>query len=89
MLETKGFGALCSEVSGTVTSVTSLCVVNGFGGLELRQGHSGAESRSRDRSGDRRGCGFLWLGDPRLVRAMLSEKCLFDLVSEPAGFHSG
>jgi len=35
VLETRGFGALCSEVSGTVTSVTSLYVVNGFGGLEL------------------------------------------------------
>jgi len=36
VLETRGFGAVRLEVSGTVTSVTSLCVVNGFGGLELR-----------------------------------------------------
>jgi len=35
-LETRGFGALSSEVSGTVTSVTALCVVDGFGGLEVR-----------------------------------------------------
>ena len=35
-LETRGFGALSSEVSGTVTGVTALCVVNGFGGLEVR-----------------------------------------------------
>jgi len=36
MLETRGFGALCLEVSGTVTGVTSLCMVDGFGGLEFR-----------------------------------------------------
>jgi len=47
------------------------------------------ESGSGDRSGGRWGCGFLRLGDPRLIRAMLLEKCLFDLVSKPTGFHSG
>jgi len=31
--ETRGFGELRSEVSGTVTSVTALCMVGGFGGL--------------------------------------------------------
>jgi len=36
VLEARGFGALHSEVSGTVTSVTLLCMVDGFGGLELR-----------------------------------------------------
>jgi len=36
VLETRGFGALCLKVSGTVTSVTALCVVGGFGGLEVR-----------------------------------------------------
>ena len=36
VLETRGFGALCSEVSGTVTGVTALYVVGGFGGLEVR-----------------------------------------------------
>jgi len=36
VLEARGFGTLCSEVSGTVTSVTVLCVVSGFGGLEVR-----------------------------------------------------
>jgi len=35
-LETRGFGAVRSEVSSTVTSVTVLCVVGGFGGLEVR-----------------------------------------------------
>ena len=35
VLEARGFGALCSEVSGTVTGVTALCVVSGFGGLEV------------------------------------------------------
>jgi len=36
VLETRGFGELCSEVSDTVTSVTALCVVSGFGGLEVQ-----------------------------------------------------
>jgi len=36
VLETRGFGTLHLEVSGTVTSVTALCVVGGFGGLEVR-----------------------------------------------------
>jgi len=36
VLETRGFGALRLEVGGTVTSVTALCVVGGFGGLEVR-----------------------------------------------------
>ena len=36
VLETRCFGALRSEVSGSVTSVTVLCMVNGFGGLEVR-----------------------------------------------------
>ena len=36
VLETRCFGALCSEVSGTVTSITALCVVGGFGGLKVR-----------------------------------------------------
>jgi len=53
------------------------------------EGHSGTECGSRDWSGGRQGCGFLWLGDPRLIGAMLSEKGPFDLVSKPAGFHSG
>jgi len=35
VLEARGFGALCSKVSGTVTGVTVLCVVGGFGGLEV------------------------------------------------------
>jgi len=35
VLEARGFGALCLEVSGTVTGVTLLCVVGGFGGLEV------------------------------------------------------
>jgi len=89
VLETRGFGALRSEVSGTVTGVTALYVVGGFGGLEVWQGHSGTECWSRDQSGGRQGCGFLWLRDPRLIGAMLSEEGLFDLVSKPAGFHSG
>jgi len=36
VLETRGFGTLRSEVSGTVTNVTVLCMVGGFGGLEVR-----------------------------------------------------
>ena len=36
MLETRCFGALRSEVSGSVTSVTAFCMVDGFGGLEHR-----------------------------------------------------
>jgi len=36
VLETRGFGALCLEVGGTVTSVTAFCMVDGFGGLEHR-----------------------------------------------------
>jgi len=35
VLETRGFGTLRSEMSGTITSVTVLCVVGGFGGLEV------------------------------------------------------
>jgi len=35
-LETRGFGALSSEVSGTVTGVTALYVVDEFGGLEVQ-----------------------------------------------------
>ena len=35
-LETRGFGAVCLEMSGTVTSVTVLCMVDGFGGLKVR-----------------------------------------------------
>ena len=89
MLETRGFGALCSEVSGTVTGVAALYVVGGFGGLKVRQRHSGTECGGRDRSGGSRGCGFFWLRDPRLIGAMLSKKGSFDLVSKPAGFHSG
>jgi len=73
VLKARGSGALCSEVSGTVTGVTALWVVGGFGGQEVRHGHSGTECGSRDRSGGRRGCGFLWLGDPRLIGVMLSE----------------
>jgi len=89
VLEARGFGALCSEVSSTVTGVTALYVVGGFGGLEVWEGHSGTECGSRDRSGGRRGCGFLWLRDPRLIGSMLSEEGSFNLVSKPAGFHSG
>ena len=89
MLETRGFGALRSEVSGTVTGVTTLCMVGGFGGQEVWQGHSGTECGSRNRSGGRRGCGFLWLRDPRLIGAVLLEEGLFDLVSKSAGFHTG
>jgi len=89
VLETRGFGALCSEVSGTVTGVTALYVVGGFGGLEVRQGHPGTECGSRDWSGGRWGCGFLWLRDPRLIGAMLAEEGSFNLVSKSAGFHSG
>jgi len=89
VLETRGFGALCLEVSGTVTGVTALYVVGGFGGLEVRQGHSGTECGSRDRSGGRRRCGFLRLRDPWLIGAMLAEEGSFDLISKSAGFHSG
>jgi len=48
VLEARGFGALCSEVGGTVTGVTALYVVGGFGGLEVQQGHLGTECGSRD-----------------------------------------
>jgi len=84
VLETRGFGALCSEVSGTVTGVATLYVVGGFGRQEVWQGHSGTECGSRDRSGGRRGCGFIWLRDPRLIGAVLSEEGSFDLVSKSA-----
>jgi len=36
VLETRSFGALCSEMSGTVTGVTALYMVGGFSGLEVR-----------------------------------------------------